>query len=100
MLSFLAVVGGVGLAGDDEDFADADVLDRGVSESSTLAGNAGFQAIPSPGRSSQSGTNFPLIAGEGGEFLPSLAGGEAGFKGIAGFDVWRETGFDHKVSSV
>jgi hypothetical protein len=49
LLFFRAVVGGIGLAGDDEDLADADVIDCEAGERLCILRYAEIEAIPSAG---------------------------------------------------
>ena len=51
-LLFLAVIGGVGLSGDDEHLAHADMFDCGFRDNLVAAQSAHFQAIPTAGRNS------------------------------------------------
>ena len=48
-LLLFAVVGRIGLAGDEEDLADPDVCDRSLDHGLSFLGESGFQTVPAAG---------------------------------------------------
>ena len=100
LLFLLAVVGGVGLAGHNEDLAEADMRDVGFGERVASGARADFEAEPT------AGGGFQLRAegirpGLEGERLPRavcVGAGEPGFEG-GGALVGRELAGDEEFAT-
>lgn len=100
LLFLLAVVGGVGLAGDDEDFAEADVRDVGFGEGFASGQCADFEAEPASGGGVEFGAES-VGPGLEGERLPRAvctAAREPGFEG-GGALVGRELAGDEEFAT-
>ena len=69
-LGFFAVIGGIGLSGDDKNFADRDVLDCAFRSDAIFVTHAHFQPIPTARRGVQFGAKIDCARFDGRQLPP------------------------------